>query len=70
MPFVRLAGVAIWVFNFTGNHLVLASGAIAHAATEIEVEVVLFREFEDAFIVASPLELDAGTFKYDFTHER
>lgn len=70
IAFVRLACVAVRVFNFTGDDLVLAGGAIAHATAEIEVEVVLFRKFEDAFIVASPLELDAGTFKYDFTHER
>lgn len=46
----------------------LAGRAVAHSAAEIEIEVIRLGEFKNAFIVASPLELDAGTFKDDFAH--
>lgn len=59
VAFFGLAGVAVRVFDFAGDDLLLAGGAVAHAAAVIEVEVVALCEFEDAFFVAGPVQLDA-----------
>ena len=47
------------VFDLAGDDLVLARGAVAHAAAVVEVEVVGLREFEDVFFVAEPVECES-----------
>ncbi len=56
------------IFDFAGDDLVLAGGAVPHTATVIEVEVVALRKFEDVFFAAVPVEFDAGFLKNDFRH--
>jgi hypothetical protein len=58
MAFVRLSRVTLRIADFTGFYRLLASGAIAHAATVIEVETRLFGCLKDAFV--GTIEIDGG----------
>lgn len=68
MSFVWLGCVAVRVFHFTGNDLLLARGAVAHTAAIIEVEVILLSKFEDAFFVARPFESECRFLEKDISH--
>ena len=68
MAVVGFAGVAVLVLDFTGENLVLTGGAVAHAATEGEVESVGFCQFQDVILGGGPLQFHVGEFKNDFCH--
>ncbi len=68
MTVIRFAGVAVLVLDFTGENLVLTGGAVAHPATEGEVESIGFSEFQDVILGGGPLQFQIGEFENDFCH--
>lgn len=65
---VGFSGMSIGVFDFPGNDGLLASRAVAHSATIVQVDIVGFRQFKNALFVAGPFAFDSRFFKVDFWH--
>ena len=65
---LRFARVTVWILDLPGEYWLLTSRAIPHPATEVEIQIIRFAQFENAFLVASPFAFQVGFFEDDFTH--
>ena len=66
----RLTRVTVRILDFAGENRLLTGCAVAHPATEVEIQVIFLAQFEDAFLVASPFAFNIGFFEDDFSHRR
>lgn len=70
MALFRFTCVTVWIFNLARDDRLLASSAVAHSATVVEIEVVGLGQFEYALVVARPIEGDCGFLKKNVRHDR
>lgn len=55
LTIVRLTRVTGRIFDFAGDQCLLASSAVTHAATKVEIEIILFSEFKETLLISGPI---------------